>query len=278
MLNKSKRNTESDLLVVNNRELIDKLIERKEILQRLITKKEQDLKFAPEGKLHIAKRGKYRAFYVRKNPKDITGEYIKRDNIKLAYELAQAEYDNNSIKILKKDMERINEYIDDIKRINGLKLNNDEKNRMIVPIAISDEEYIKQWTGVEYEGKGFHDDNSEYYTANNERVRSKSEVMIADTLNRMKVPYRYEFPIVLKNGIKVYPDFYCLNVRKRKPVILEHFGMMDIADYVEGVMLKLNSYEKNGLKLGEDFIFTMENSVNPLSTKIIMEIINKYLV
>lgn len=278
MSNKTKQGVVSDLLVVNNRELIEKLTERKEILLEVIAEKEQELKSAPEGKLHIAKRGKYRAFYVRKNSKDVTGEYISRDNIELAYKLAQAEYDKKSIGMLGKDVERINDYIDYIKRTSGLKLNNDEKNRLVIPIMKTDEEYIKQWIGVEYEGKEFHDDNSEYYTANNERVRSKSEVMIADTLSRMKVPYRYEFPIVLKNGIKVYPDFYCLNVRKRKPVILEHFGMMDKTDYVEGVMLKLNSYEKSGLKLGEDYIFTMENSSNPLSTKMILEIINKYLV
>ena len=35
-------------------------------------------------------------------------------------------------------------------------------------------------------------------TSRGERVRSKSEVIIADTLDRLKIPYRYEFPHQLK--------------------------------------------------------------------------------
>ena len=71
-----------------------------------------------------------------------------------------------------------------------------------------------------------------------ERVRSKSEVIIADTLARHGVPYRYEYPLKLKSGRDgafrtIHPDFLCLNVRTRAEFYWEHFGLMDDPDYLE---------------------------------------------
>lgn len=48
-----------------------------------------------------------------------------------------------------------------------------------------------------------------------ERVRSKSEVIIADILNQEGIPYRYECPLQLKGWGKVYPDFTVLSERER---------------------------------------------------------------
>jgi len=47
-----------------------------------------------------------------------------------------------------------------------------------------------------------------------ERVRSKSEKIIADELYRCNIPYKYEMPIQLKSQNKivtVYPDFTVMN-------------------------------------------------------------------
>lgn len=52
-------------------------------------------------------------------------------------------------------------------------------------------------------------------------MRSKSEVIIADLLNKEGIPYRYEFPLYLKEFNTVYPDFTILNVRKRKEIYWE---------------------------------------------------------
>lgn len=39
-------------------------------------------------------------------------------------------------------------------------------------------------------------------TDKGERVKSKSELTIANALYRSKIPYKYECPIILHNGIK----------------------------------------------------------------------------
>lgn len=73
----------------------------------------------------------------------------------------------------------------------------------------------------EYRGKGFDESTSEFYTAKGEKVRSKSEVIIADVLSREGIPYRYEYPLYLKGIGKVHPDFTVLNVKQRKEIYWE---------------------------------------------------------
>ncbi len=55
-----------------------------------------------------------------------------------------------------------------------------------------------------------------FYTHKGERVRSKSEVIIANLLYKYQIPYRYEFPLTIKDFGITYPDFLILNVRKKR--------------------------------------------------------------
>ena len=81
------------------------------------------------------------------------------------------------------------------------------------------------------------------------------------------IPYRYEYPILLDTNVKVYPDFTILRMPQREEVYLEHFGLLDDADYMNQVVWKLNMYEKNGIYLGVNLFITHETSTNPLNTK-----------
>jgi len=109
-------------------------------------------------------------------------------------------------------------------------------------------------------------------------VRSKSEKIIADTLERRGIPYRYEAPLILQDGVTVYPDFSLLNVRRRKEYIWEHLGMMDNEDYARSAVTKLNSYINSGFFPGEQLILTMESQKTPLGTKTIERMIERYLI
>ena len=113
--------------------------------------------------------------------------------------------------------------------------------------------------------------------ARRERVRSKSEVIIADTLARHGIPYRYEYPLELKNDRTVHPDFLCLNVRTRAEFYWEHFGLMDDPDYLERTLLKLKSFAENHIIPGKNLIFTMESAACPLSTRQVENLINEFL-
>ena len=65
----------------------------------------------------------------------------------------------------------------------------------------------------------------------------------------------------------MYPDFTIRHPRTGEFFWWEHFGMMDDADYVDNVMYKLNTYEKNKIYLGVNLFITHETGKNPLNTR-----------
>lgn len=106
-------------------------------------------------------------------------------------------------------------------------------------------------------------------------MRSKSEKLIADKLNKMNIPYRYEYPIKL-GSIVMYPDFLLLNVKDRTEYILEHFGMMDNPGYAEKAIRKIRTYEKNGIIQGEQLFITYETSQIPIDVRILGKMLKKF--
>ena len=79
-----------------------------------------------------------------------------------------------------------------------------------------------EFAGWYYQGKPFDASLPKLYTSREERVRSKSEIIIADTLSRESIPYRYECPLHIPDVGNIYPDFTVLNVAKRKELYWEH--------------------------------------------------------
>ncbi len=152
------------------------------------------------------------------------------------------------------------------------------RKALVNPVYIPEDEFVSAWESVQYEGLGFaDDDSSDYYTDKNERVRSKSELLIANMLNKYDVPYRYEYPMVL--GYKVrYPDFYVLNKRTREEFVWEHLGMMDDSAYLIKNMNKLNEYLKAGFVMGDKLLLTMESKTAPLSMSGVKSLIEKKLI
>ena len=113
-------------------------------------------------------------------------------------------------------------------------------------------------------------------TNRGERVRSKSEKIIADKLLNEGIPYRYECPIRLGNTI-LYPDFTALNKRTRKEFYLEHLGMMDDPNYCNDTISRIELYEKHGLFPGESLLLTFETKNRPLDSRVLDIIVRKYL-
>lgn len=130
-----------------------------------------------------------------------------------------------------------------------------------------DEDFIAAWQHLPYTGKPFEINAPEFFTSTGVRVRSKSEIIIADALDRAGIPYRYEFPASIKGWGTLYPDFTCLDVRTRKEIIWEHFGLMGDTDYSENTLQKIAHYAASGYILGKNLIATFESGTTPLSAK-----------
>ncbi len=140
---------------------------------------------------------------------------------------------------------------------------------------LMNDNYVEKWKN-KYHSSMAKPDNTEFFSANGEHVRSKSELIIADMLKRYSVPYHYEPSILLGKQLKC-PDFLVLNIKTRKEYIWEHFGKMDNPDYCKSAIEKLSFYEEHGYSSGENLIITMESSLQSLDTQYAEKIIKKYL-
>ena len=245
-------------------------------LTNIIKAAEERLTNAPTGSLRVRNWNGKTEFYYKNDNTDnekesrCNGRYLKKREECLVKELIQRDYDVLVVKQAKLRIKAIEKFLEAYGKtsLQQLYRNITPGRKQILQEAIlSDEEYARRWQEAEYEGKKFVDDEVEIITERGERVRSKSEKIIADKLYALGIPYRYEYPLVLSGNIRVYPDFTILKLPEREEVYLEHFGRMDDEEYVESVMYKLSTYEKNRIYLGVNLFVTHETSKNPLNTR-----------
>ena len=260
--------------------ITETLISRKNLLLKWQKNLEHSLLKVPEGSLRVCKHHNRTQYYQRTSPKDFNGKYIPKENYLLVKQLAQKDYALKTLAVLNKEILAIDKFLTLYPKNNAEELYlslHPERQKLITPIYESDDDYIKHWESYTYSGKDFDELSSPLYTQKGERVRSKSEIIIADLLHKHNIPYRYECPIYLSSFGKIYPDFMTLNIRSRKEIIWEHFGMMDDPIYLEGALKKIATYEQNGFFPGDNLILTYESKNNPINTKILLLIIEKFL-
>ena len=97
-----------------------------------------------------------------------------------------------------------------------------------------------------YGGK-FFEEGLIHRTTRGELVRSKSEVIIADMLHGMGLPYSYEKPYFAPNGSSRYPDFTVEDAETGRRLLIEHLGMMDRPDYARRWRAKEQWYRQAGV-------------------------------
>lgn len=253
---------------------------RKNQLLKLKKEKEKALLSAPKGLLRVNCQGSRIQYYRRENSSDANGVYLREKDRELVRMLAQKDYDQKVLRAVEKELGAVERCLAGYP-VTGAeevyeKLHR-ERKKLVVPVWEPREQFVQKWEAVVYKGKGFGEDAPEFYTAKNERVRSKSEWIIADLLNREGVPYRYEYPLHLKGMGVVHPDFMVLNVKKRKEFYWEHLGMMDDSVYAERALKKIAMYEQNGIYPGDGLILTYETRINPLNQKMVAKLIEHYL-
>lgn len=249
--------------------LLLSLQNRAEELLRAVERTKKSLKRAPQGHLRLAKRGNQFYGYHLTDAKSLKGEYIPKDNVSQMSKLAQKDYDEKALREMEHELSLIDDFIAKYspeELTNIYNRMNEVRKSLVEPILLSDEEYARRWLAVSYKGKHFEAGVPDLRTAKGERVRSKSEVIIADTLGRLGIPYKYECPLKLTDGGRsVYPDFTCLDLHTRKELLWEHLGMMDNPVYASLAVKKLSSYLQCGYVPGKNLIISMESSEKPLS-------------
>lgn len=254
--------------------------ERIVYLQTLKNKLTGVLSKLPEGNLLVAPGSTNNSFryYNRRTPQDKMGVYLGRKDDSLKRKLALKKYVKAACKNITKEVDKLVKIQQlDIKDslISAFTEMNPGVKKLINPVTVDDKTYIKMWKDIPYAGLGFDEnDETEFYSDLNERMRSKSEVAIANLLFHNGIPYKYECPVTVKGGEKLYPDFTILDVKRRRIIYWEHLGRMGDMSYVSKNIWKLDEYKKVGIYLGINLFVTFESGTSPVGTTDILRIIN----
>ena len=247
--------------------LTNYLLDKRKKLLSLLQAVDNSYDHFPDGTLIIHVGRKHNRFYKSCPQDKIKLQYLNKKNSQQIVDLA-----------LKKYVQRIKPAVQSqIKAIDSFLLKYDPEsiynkgdfleklpNDMRVQIPVftqSDEQYIKEWLSNSHGSLDAFPTNIYYITDNGEHVRSKSELLIANKLFALNIPYKYEQPLLLASGVTLYPDFTILDIRRRREIYLEHFGMIDNPEYSDKAVKKIDEYARNGIFIGSRLFITMESSI-----------------
>ena len=270
--------------LVETEDIYALLKERNVLLQELIAEKKEAILSTPKGniKVKIAGRNKNYAQYYLRPEGDEKWKYIpEKSNEDIISAIVNRDYDEQIYRIAAEEQKNIEKLLchrNDKALSNCFEKLNFARKKWVTPVIPSDEEFVKSWCSEAYPPLPFREEDAELYTKKGERVRSKSERMIANTLYEYGIPYRYEYPLIENNMIWARPDFTVLNIRKRKTYYWEHFGIMDDSNYAKSAVKKISQYMKKGFFQGETLISTYETSSSLLNESEVILLIKKYLI
>lgn len=245
-------------------------MERSEILQEIIQKKEKEITKLQQGNIRANKHGKGFQYYLRSGSSDKNGTYLPKSEKRTIEQMLQHEYDEKVLITAKKEMvllTRLNKIYDTGAIESIYEKLPQGKQTLVHPITETDEQFVQRWEKIQFKKLAFQSDAPEYYSNKGERMRSKSEIIIANLLEQLNIPYIYEFPLTLDGNVTVHPDFTLINAGSRRLIYWEHLGMLDDEEYMNKAIAKIRRYEDNGYYLGEQLLITGESNTKPLDIK-----------
>lgn len=122
----------------------------------------------------------------------------------------------------------------------------------------------------------YRDEELIYKTKHGEYVRSKFEMMVANALLDLRIPYRYECKLTLGNR-SYLPDFMLKNPRTGDVSLLEAFGMMDSPEYATNALQKLKDYQAHGYYLGKNLFAVFDCRDAPFETDLFKDMLREMM-
>ena len=259
------------------------LTQRKKTLEKMLCTIDSELKKLPEGRLRITHKhtGNHAVqYYHCKGTADRNGIYLAQSELATAYDLAKKSYLLKLRSGIDKQLMFLRKGFPDLSDKPLQQIFTDlsaERKQLVSPLIPDDDTFIREWQAIKYDPLPFEPGTLIHMTERGDRVRSKSEVILANKFYHMDIPYHYEMPLHIPRQGDYYPDFTLLNKRTREIVYLEHFGRMDDEKYVNRNLKKINTYIKSGIIPGRNLIMTFESSQQALDIKVIDRLIKEYL-
>lgn len=241
------------------------------LLEKELKKVERTLKKTPDQVVHLAYSHGRPQFYLC-NKGEKSGQYVRKSQYAALKKILQNDYDRKVREAIVGELTILRKLVEKYPKITAEKVYDafpEAKRTQIVSRFQSDEDFAREWVEQDYSAKEIDFDERRIMTEKGERVRSKSEKMIADKLAKMGIPYRYECPLALSDGRRIYPDFTLLDIKNRREIYLEHLGMLDYPDYSEMTVTRLNWYAKEGIFPGKGLLITWETLKEPFDVRIL---------
>lgn len=246
-----------------------------------LKKERKELRLLPDGSLGFRQSSSSTEYVHLYKDKEHDNSYIRKGitkNDHITNKLARKKYLQASIKMLEKEISLLENYLS--KHIEPTTQNILDT----LPLKyqqLPEELYFpqkragKKWQNQPFEQNSKNLHEKVHITSKGLRVRSKSELIIAEKLDALGIPYRYEALIHYKN-LTFSPDFtiYLNGVLK----YWEHCGMMSDPEYRKYNTWKLDIYEEMGIVPWNNLIITYDTVDGAINSSVIdAEISNKLL-
>ena len=275
-----------------NKQSILQIIEKqKKEAEKLRTKVRKTGYLSEKDVLYCKKQhGEFRYYVQKRGTEEL--QYIKADKEKEIARLCTSTYAGRLVDAAEKEIEQFDKCLKILKSktndsgndkadIDSVYGNLPEGIRQkIKPSIVTDDGFAEKWQNEKYDNRWRGNTDYTIETPRGEKVRSKSEWIIACMLADAGVPYRYEECVGLHEllGIAFYPDFTVLNKRTREVFYWEHFGKMDDPKYInESYMPKMLEYYNFGFLPGKKLLMTFESKRFPLDTMQVKRLIDSFL-
>ena len=228
------------------------------------------LERAPEGNIWVNDSAGH---FCIKNP-NCEARYLKIEDSAIIEKHEKKKYYKRLKKALEKEIKALGQFDKNYNPDGKYEVYEKMPNCLkpfINPAFESVKEKVKKWQAEAYELNPSYRENCLYESARGEKMRSKSEVIIANQLDKCPyLDYRYEKPLWLPGMNRpIYPDFTIINLITGRIYYWEHCGMLDKKQYAEDFIWKYNIYVKNGITPKVNLILTFESEGRGLDMAVI---------
>lgn len=134
---------------------------------------------------------------------------------------------------------------------------------------------LLEWTQEPYEQNELYSEKLIHKVCAGLKVRSKAEAMIATSLHKHKIPFRYECKLQLGEQI-FYPDFTIRHPDTGEYYYWEHLGLISDLSYCQKAFSKIQTYILHDISPAHNLILTFEDKDHPLDAELIEKIIARY--
>lgn len=255
--------------------LYHQMLREKEVLDKREISVREQLQTYPAGKLIYSQNGKHKKWYVSCEG---VKTYIPSKNKEKAITLAEKKYYEAVLEDILCEKKAIQNYLNlcnkGITKETELITTSAYIELLKNTFLIKNQE-LQEWMQAEYERCPKYPEQLVHTIFDGQKVRSKSEAIIATMLHINRIPFHYEEALHLGKKV-IYPDFTIRHPVTGQTYYWEHFGMMDNENYAQAAFQKMALYNSNGFILADTLLTTYESENIPLKSNIVENIIQQY--